>query len=100
MRHVVTVFTLGSGICSVAMSEDLLIAGQGVQGMRPRYYLRMMITDVHSYISISIKGTFKGLFVIVVSDLVPLHQHGDYMTVILAINGIGTTMGHFVGSVV
>jgi len=34
---------------------------------------------------------------IILSDLVPLRQRGNYMAVILAIYGIGTTLGPFIG---
>jgi MFS family permease len=35
--------------------------------------------------------------VIIISDLVPLRQRGNYTAVVLAIYGIGTTLGPFIG---
>ncbi|RYP10841.1 hypothetical protein DL764_000393 [Monosporascus ibericus] len=36
---------------------------------------------------------------IIVSDLVPLRERGKYMALVLAIYGIGTTMGPFIGGI-
>ncbi|KAI1388371.1 major facilitator superfamily domain-containing protein [Hypoxylon trugodes] len=74
---IIAIFTLGSGICGGANSGAMLIAGRAVQGIGSGGI--MIITDI------------------IVSDLVPLRQRGNYMAVILAIYGVGTTLGPFVG---
>ncbi|KAI1104399.1 major facilitator superfamily domain-containing protein [Jackrogersella minutella] len=74
---IVAVFTLGSGICGGANSGAMLIAGRAVQGIG--------------------SGGITMAADIIVSDLVPLRQRGNYMAIILAIYGVGTTLGPFIG---
>ncbi|XXG94028.1 hypothetical protein Hte_000279 [Hypoxylon texense] len=74
---IVAIFTLGSGICGGASSGAMLIAGRAVQGVGSGGII--MIIDI------------------IVSDLVPLRQRGNYMAVVLAIYGVGTTLGPFIG---
>lgn len=37
---------------------------------------------------------------VIVSDLVPLRQRGNFVAIILAVYGIGTTLGPFIGGVI
>ncbi|KAI0013524.1 major facilitator superfamily domain-containing protein [Xylariaceae sp. FL0662B] len=74
---IVAIFTLGSGICGGANTGAMLIAGRTVQGIGSGGII--MIIDI------------------IVSDLVPLRQRGNYMAVVLAIYGVGTTLGPFIG---
>ncbi|KAI0900417.1 major facilitator superfamily domain-containing protein [Annulohypoxylon nitens] len=76
---IVAIFTLGSGICGGATSGAMLIAGRAVQGLGSGGII--MAADI------------------IISDLVPLRQRGNYVAVILAIYGIGTTLGPFIGGV-
>ncbi|KAI9650416.1 hypothetical protein NHQ30_000430 [Ciborinia camelliae] len=77
---IVATFTLGSGICGGAKSGGMLIAGRALQGVG--------------------SGGMQMLIVIIISDLVPLRQRGNYQAVILAIYGIGTTLGPFIGGII
>ncbi|KAI1095102.1 major facilitator superfamily domain-containing protein [Rostrohypoxylon terebratum] len=74
---VVAIFTLSCGICGGATSGAMLIAGRAVQGLGSGGII--MAADI------------------IISDLVPLRQRGNYVVVILAIYGIGTTLGPFIG---
>ncbi|KAI0471294.1 major facilitator superfamily domain-containing protein [Xylaria cf. heliscus] len=74
---IVAIFTLGSGLCGGANSGAMLIAGRTVQGIGSGGII--MVIDI------------------IVSDLVPLRQRGNYMAVVLAIYGVGTTLGPFIG---
>ncbi|KAI9641173.1 hypothetical protein NHQ30_010603 [Ciborinia camelliae] len=74
---IVAIFVLGSGICGAANSGGMLIAGRAVQGM----------------------GS-GGIIMIIVSDLVPLRERGNYMAVVLAIYGIGVSLGPFIGGAI
>ncbi|TGJ86270.1 hypothetical protein E0Z10_g2472 [Xylaria hypoxylon] len=74
---IVAIFTLGSGICGGANNGAMLIAGRTVQGVGSGGII--MVIDI------------------IVSDLVPLRQRGKYMAVVLAIYGVGTTLGPFIG---
>ncbi|KAI1381463.1 major facilitator superfamily domain-containing protein [Hypoxylon crocopeplum] len=74
---IVAIFTLGSGICGGANSGAMLIAGRAVQGVGSGDLI--MVVDI------------------IISDLVPLRQRGNYIAVILAIYGVGTTLGPFIG---
>ncbi|KAI1503767.1 major facilitator superfamily domain-containing protein [Biscogniauxia marginata] len=74
---IVAIFTLGSGICGGATTGAMLITGRAVQGVG--------------------SGGIIMIFDIIVSDLVPLLQRGNYMAVVLAIYGVGTTLGPFIG---
>ncbi|KAI1148949.1 major facilitator superfamily domain-containing protein [Nemania diffusa] len=74
---IVAIFTLGSGICGGANTGAMLIAGRTIQGIGSGGII--MVIDI------------------IVSDLVPLRQRGNYMAVVLAIYGVGTTLGPFIG---
>lgn len=77
MIGVVAVFTLGSGISGGANSPAMLIAGRAVQGIGG--------------------GGINLMIEVIVSDLVPLRERGNYMALIFAIFCLGTAIGPFVG---
>lgn len=56
---IVALFTLGSGICGGASNGAMLIAGRAIQGMG--------------------SGGINMIVDIIVSDLVPLRERGNYM---------------------
>ncbi|KAF1993191.1 DNA repair protein RAD50 [Amniculicola lignicola CBS 123094] len=73
----VALFTLGSGLCGGSTNGGMLIAARAIQGLG--------------------SGGITLLNDIIVSDLVPLRQRGNYIGVILSIYGVGTTLGPFIG---
>lgn len=77
MIGVVAVFTLGSGISGGANSPAMLIAGRAIQGIGG--------------------GGINLMIEVIVSDLVPLRERGNYMALIFAIFCLGTAIGPFVG---
>ncbi|KAK4188648.1 major facilitator superfamily domain-containing protein [Podospora australis] len=74
---IVALFTLGSGIAGGASNGAMLIAGRAVQGMGA--------------------GGIYIIIDIIISDLVPLRQRGNYIAVILVIYTIGLAIGPWVG---
>ncbi|KFY20235.1 hypothetical protein V491_03884 [Pseudogymnoascus sp. VKM F-3775] len=77
---IVATFTLGSGICGGANSAAMLIAGRGVQGIG--------------------SGGLNMIVEVIISDLVPLRQRGNYMAIILSIYSVGVSLGPFVGGII
>ncbi|KAL0783685.1 hypothetical protein CaCOL14_001591 [Colletotrichum acutatum] len=77
---IVSIYTLGSGICGGANSPTMLIAGRAVQGMG--------------------SGGINMIIDIIISDLVPLRDRGNYIVIILVIYGVGMAIGPFVGGVI
>ncbi|OBT78521.1 hypothetical protein VF21_01054 [Pseudogymnoascus sp. 05NY08] len=77
---IVATFTLGSGICGGANSAAMLIAGRGVQGIG--------------------SGGINMIVEVIISDLVPLRQRGNYMAIILSIYSVGVSLGPFVGGII
>lgn len=77
---IVALFTLGSGICGGASSGAMLIAGRAVQGMG--------------------SGGINMIVDIIVSDLVPLRERGNYMAMVLTVYFVGTSLGPFVGGAI
>ncbi|KAG7038216.1 MFS general substrate transporter [Colletotrichum scovillei] len=77
---IVAIYTLGSGICGGANSPTMLIAGRAVQGMG--------------------SGGVNMIIDIIISDLVPLRDRGNYIAIILAIYGVGMAVGPFVGGII
>ncbi|KAK3987326.1 MFS general substrate transporter [Cladorrhinum sp. PSN332] len=77
---IVALFTLGSGICGGASNAAMLIAGRTVQGMGA--------------------GGINIIIDVIVSDLVPLRQRGNYIAVVLLVYTVGTTLGPWVGGVI
>ncbi|KAL7623673.1 hypothetical protein AAE478_005225 [Parahypoxylon ruwenzoriense] len=74
---IVAIYTIGSGICGGARNSAMLIGGRAVQGIG----INMIIE-------------------VIVSDLVPLRQRGNFIAIILAVYGIGTTLGPFLGGII
>lgn len=58
----------------------MLIAGRGVQGIG--------------------SGGINMIVEIIISDLVPLRQRGNYMAIMLSIFSIGVSLGPFVGGII
>lgn len=58
----------------------MLIAGRGVQGIG--------------------SGGLNMIVDIVISDLVPLRQRGNYIAIILCIYSVGVSLGPFVGGII
>jgi len=83
-RHItlviVALFTLGSGIAGGATSPAMLIAGRGIQGMG--------------------SGGINMIIDVIISDLVPLRERGNYIAIILLVYGVGTALGPFLGGVI
>ncbi|KAK6955965.1 hypothetical protein Daesc_003612 [Daldinia eschscholtzii] len=77
---IVAIYIIGSGICGGAGNSAMLIAGRAIQGMG--------------------SGGINMIIDVIVSDLVPLRQRGNFIAVIIAIYGIGTTIGPFLGGVI
>ncbi|KAI8958861.1 MFS general substrate transporter [Daldinia sp. FL1419] len=77
---IVATYIVGSGICGGATNSAMLIAGRAIQGMG--------------------SGGINMIIDVIVSDLVPLRQRGNFIAIIIAIYGIGTTLGPFLGGVI
>lgn len=73
-------FTLGSGICGGANSIGMLIAGRTVQGIGA--------------------GGINVLIEIIVCDLVPLRQRGQYLAMMFGLVALGTALGPFFGGLI
>ncbi|KAI4863261.1 MFS general substrate transporter [Hypoxylon rubiginosum] len=80
MLLVTALFMLGSGICGGATSGAMLIAGRAVQGAG--------------------SGGIIMIVEIVLGDMVPLRQRGNYLAVILAVYTVGMTLGPFIGGAI
>lgn len=76
---IVSVYTLGSGICGGATSGTMLITGRAVQGIGSRG-INMIIN-------------------VIISNLVPLRERGNYISIILTVYAVGTSLGPFVGGI-
>jgi MFS family permease len=77
---IVVTFSVGSAICGAANNGAALIAGRAVQGVGSGGI--NMITDV------------------IVSDLIPLRERGNYIAIILAVYSLGTSVGPLLGGVI
>ena len=77
---IVALFTLGSGVCGGATNGGMLIAGRAIQGMG--------------------SGGINMIVDIIVSDMVPLRERGNYMAKVLTFYFIGTSIGPFVGGAI
>ncbi|KAI1656246.1 MFS general substrate transporter [Daldinia decipiens] len=77
---IVAIYIIGSGICGGARNSAMLISGRAIQGMG--------------------SGGINMIIDVIVSDLVPLKQRGNFIAIIIAIYGIGTTLGPFIGGVI
>ncbi|KAB5522047.1 major facilitator superfamily domain-containing protein [Coniochaeta sp. 2T2.1] len=77
---IVALFTVGSAIAGAARNGATLIAGRAVQGMGG--------------------GGINIIVDIIVSDLVPLRERGNYIAVILLTYTVGTALGPWVGGAI
>lgn len=77
---IVVIYTVGSAICGTAQSGAMLIAGRVVQGLG--------------------SGGVEMMVEVIISDLVPLRQRGNFMAMILAIFALGTSLGPFLGGLI
>lgn len=74
---VVAIFIAGSAICGASINGPMLISGRAIQGVG--------------------SGGINMLVELIVSDLVPLRDRGNYMAIILIIYLAGTALGPFLG---
>jgi MFS family permease len=77
---VVAIFMLGSGICGGATTGGMLIAGRSVQGAG--------------------SGGIIMVSSIILSDLVPLRQRGNFSAILMSILGVGSALGPFIGGAI
>ncbi|KAK4444193.1 putative transporter [Podospora aff. communis PSN243] len=77
---IVAFFTLGSGICGGATNGAMLIAGRAVQGVG--------------------SGGMNVIVDIIISDLVPLRERGNYIAIVLAVYSVGVALGPWIGGVI
>lgn len=70
-------YTLGSGICGGANSGGMLIAGRAIQGIG--------------------SGGINMIVDVIISDLVPLRERGNFIAIILTVYSVGTGLGPFTG---
>lgn len=77
---IVTVYLVGSVICGAAQNASMLIIGRVIQGMG--------------------SGGVEMIVPVVIADLVPLRQRGNYMALVLGIFALGTILGPILGGVI
>ncbi|KAL1981931.1 hypothetical protein VTN96DRAFT_1995 [Rasamsonia emersonii] len=77
---IVAVFTLGSGICGGANNGTTLIVARAIQGIG--------------------SGGVNMIVDVIISDLVPLRERGNYIAIVLIVYSIGTSLGPFVGGAI
>jgi EmrB/QacA subfamily drug resistance transporter len=80
MILVVCLFALGSGIAGGSTNLAMLIAGRAIQGIGG--------------------GGVNLVIQLIVCDLVPLRERGNYMAAIFLFFTIGTAMGPFIGGII
>ncbi|KAK9775316.1 putative Major facilitator superfamily (MFS) profile domain-containing protein [Seiridium cardinale] len=80
MLFVTAVFTLGSGLCGGATTGGMLIAGRAIQGVG--------------------SGGITLLVEIIIGDLVPLRERGNYLAIIILCYTVGMTMGPLIGGAI
>jgi MFS family permease len=80
MLGAVAIFILASGICGGAHSGGMLIAGRAVQGVG--------------------SGGIIMVSSIIISDIVPLRQRGNFTAILMSIFGIGSALGPFIGGAI
>ncbi|KAL8727611.1 MAG: hypothetical protein Q9166_005919 [cf. Caloplaca sp. 2 TL-2023] len=74
------IFTFGSGICGGASNIGMLVAGRALQGIGA--------------------GGVNVLIEIVVCDLVPLRERGNYLAIIFGLIALGTALGPVFGGLI
>jgi MFS family permease len=80
MISTVATFALGSGISGGATTTAMLIGGRAVQGVGG--------------------GGINMLIDLIVCDLVPLRERGNFMGIIFGVFAIGTSLGPFIGGAI
>lgn len=80
MLTAVAIFVLGSGICGGASTGGMLIAGRAIQGVG--------------------SGGIIMLSSIIISDLVPLRQRGNFSAILMSILGVGSALGPLIGGAI
>ncbi|KAI1409862.1 major facilitator superfamily domain-containing protein [Hypoxylon sp. FL1857] len=80
MFTAIAIFVLGSGICGGASTGGMLIAGRAIQGVG--------------------SGGIIMVSSIVISDLVPLRQRGNFSAMLMSIFGVGSALGPFIGGAI
>ena len=73
-------FTLGSGICGGASNIGMLLAGRAIQGIGA--------------------GGINVLIEVIICDLLPLRERGQYLAVIFGLIAIGTALGPVFGGLI
>ena len=76
---IVATFTIGSAICGAAPNGATLIAGRAIQGIG--------------------SGGINMLSDVIISDLVPLRERGNFIAIVLAVYAVGTSLGPFTGGI-
>lgn len=76
----VALFVLGSGISGGAINPPMMIAGRSIQGIGG--------------------GGINVMIDMIVSDMLPLRERGNFMGMIFAVFAVGTSLGPFIGGVI
>ncbi|KAJ5158827.1 uncharacterized protein N7500_008478 [Penicillium coprophilum] len=76
----VALFVLGSGISGGATNSPMMIAGRSIQGIGG--------------------GGINVMIDMIVSDMLPLRERGNFMGMIFAVFAVGTSLGPFIGGVI
>jgi MFS family permease len=76
----VLLFMLGSGVSGGASSTAMLIGGRTVQGLG--------------------SGAIQMMIDLIVADLVPMRERGNYMAIIQGVFAIGTVIGPLLGGAI
>ncbi|PYI00035.1 multidrug resistance protein fnx1 [Aspergillus ellipticus CBS 707.79] len=77
---VTNVFFLTSGICGGATNSAMLIGGRAVQGMG--------------------SGGINMIVDVIISDMVPLRERGNYIAFVLVVYFVGTALGPWIGGAI
>jgi MFS family permease len=77
---IVSIYTLGSGICDGANSGAVLIVGRSIQGIGT--------------------GGLNMILDVILSDLVPLRERGTYIATTLVVLTMGTSLRPFIGGAI
>lgn len=76
----VILFIIGSGISGGAINSSMMIAGRTIQGIGG--------------------GGINVMIDMIVSDMLPLRERGNFMGMIFAVFSIGTSLGPFIGGAI
>ena len=77
---IVAFFLLGSGLAGGANNGATLIAGRAIQGIG--------------------SGGISMIIDVIVSDLVPLRERGNYIAIVLSVYFIGMAIGPLLGGII